>query len=131
MSFGDGDLHAQVAQLKTENQRLTAQVDKLKGLNGVLCDEINEKDRRIRELESGAWMVDELETDDGKVTAVIFNGVRYVKERTCKLTHTSIPILGHEDASFEIYETECGERVFSDYKHCPYCGGRIAEVVGE
>ena len=29
MSFGDGDLHVQVAQLKTENARLRQQVDKL------------------------------------------------------------------------------------------------------
>lgn len=29
MSFGDGNLHAQVAQLKTENARLKQQVDKL------------------------------------------------------------------------------------------------------
>lgn len=29
MSFGDGDLHVQVAQLKTENARLKQQLDKL------------------------------------------------------------------------------------------------------
>ena len=50
--MSETDLHARIAQLKTESQRLTAQVDKLKGLNGVLCDEINEKDRRIRRLET-------------------------------------------------------------------------------
>lgn len=31
---------------------MTDQIDKLRTLNGELCAEINEKDRRIRELES-------------------------------------------------------------------------------
>lgn len=31
---------------------MTDQIDKLKRLNGELCAEINEKDRRIRELET-------------------------------------------------------------------------------
>lgn len=51
MSFGDGDLHVQVAQLKTENARLKQQVDKLRALNGELCAEVNAKDKRIRDFE--------------------------------------------------------------------------------
>ena len=38
MSFGEGDLHDEV--------------DRLKGVNGELCAEINRQERRIRELES-------------------------------------------------------------------------------
>lgn len=38
MSFGDGNLHEEV--------------DRLKDVNGKLCDEINRQERRIRELES-------------------------------------------------------------------------------
>ena len=32
MSFGDGDLHVQVAQLKTENARLKQQIDAMPGI---------------------------------------------------------------------------------------------------
>lgn len=37
MSFGEGDLHAEV--------------DRLKDVNGSLCAEINRQEKRIRELE--------------------------------------------------------------------------------
>lgn len=38
MSLGEGNLHEEV--------------DRLKGVNGELCEEINRQERRIRELES-------------------------------------------------------------------------------
>lgn len=73
MSFGEGnkrvridELTAEVAQLKRslggsqaansrlkgENRTLTEALDKVKDVNGALCAEVNEKDRRIRNLES-------------------------------------------------------------------------------
>ena len=39
MSFGEGNLHEEV--------------DRLKDVNGELCEEINRQERRIRELEDG------------------------------------------------------------------------------
>ena len=66
MSFGDGNLHEQVERLKgaadywadkSKSAELHAielahDIDRLKELNGELCAEVNEKDGRIRELES-------------------------------------------------------------------------------
>lgn len=65
--------------------------------------------------------------EDGKRVAIEFDGERFEPVRECKLTHVSIPIPGREDASIDIYETACGERVFSDYGFCPYCGGKVIE----
>lgn len=44
MSFGDGNLHEQVDELKGKNAHLEE-------VNGELCAEINRQERRIRQLE--------------------------------------------------------------------------------
>ena len=49
----------------------------------------------------------------------------YVPAKTCALRHESVKVPGFEDAMIDVYETGCGERVFSDYNHCPYCGGKL------
>lgn len=52
MSFGEGDLHVENERLKEKVAELEADVDRVKVVNGELCDEINRQERRIRELES-------------------------------------------------------------------------------
>ena len=46
------DLIAENSRLKGENATLIEACDKVKDVNGALCEEVNEKDRRIRELEA-------------------------------------------------------------------------------
>jgi len=56
MSFGEGNLHEEV--------------DRLKGVNGELCAEINRQERRIRELENelndvaGKWAAAQVKAED-------------------------------------------------------------------
>lgn len=54
MSFGDGDLHVQVAQLKTENARLKQRNGELKSLVRDMYDE-------LRHVRGDVFMFDYIE----------------------------------------------------------------------
>ena len=51
------------------------------------------------------------------------------EERTCKLVRHEVELpdeLKEADVEICVYEcSECGERMFSDYRWCPRCGSRV------
>lgn len=66
MSFGDGDLHVQVAQLKTENARMKQQLDAMPGI--VRCRDCEhyreEYEECMRSLPSGNVVIFDCESHD-------------------------------------------------------------------
>ena len=82
MSFGDGDLHAQVAQLKTERDSYKRQVDKLLDTNGDLCKEINRQDAEIRTQYAE---IQKLKADNDELREMYVLGMTAKDERIEKL----------------------------------------------
>ena len=82
MSFGEGDLHAKVAQLKTERDSYKRQVDKLLDTNGDLCKEINRQDAEIRKQYSE---IQKLKADNDELREMYVLGMTAKDERIEKL----------------------------------------------
>ena len=82
MSFGDGDLHAKVAQLKTERDSYKRRVDNLMDTNGDLCKEINRQDAEIRKQYAE---IQKLKADNDELREMYVFGMAAKEERISEL----------------------------------------------